>query len=202
VADPAASPKPLDFPNAMPTHAMPVQQPVIETERLRLRPFQISDAPDVQRLAGDPDVSATALDLPFPFEVGMAEEWISTHAGEFARGRLAAFAVTLRGSGELLGAAGLMQEPEHRRASLGYWIGKAHWGRGYATEAAGAVVAFGFRQWGLRRIHADHLVRNPSSGNVLRKLGMRPEGVLREHVVHRGEVHDLALFGLLRSEWP
>jgi len=180
---------------------MPAQQPIIETERLRLRPFHGRDAPDVQRLAGDPDVSATALHLPFPFEVEMAENWISTHDDQFALGRLAAFGVTLLHTGELVGAAGLMQDPEHRRASLGYWIGKPHWGHGYATEAAGAVVAFGFREWGLRRIHADHLARNPASGNVLRKLGMRPEGVLREHVVHRGEIEDLALFGLMRSEW-
>ncbi len=180
---------------------MPAQQPTLETERLRLRPFRPQDAAEVRRLAGDPEVSATALDLPFPFEEGMAAAWIATHAREFAVGRLAAFAVTRRETGELLGAAGLMREPQHERASLGYWIGRAHWGQGYATEAAGAVVAFGFREWDLRRIHADHLVRNPASGHVLRNLGMRPEGVLREHVIHRGTVEDLALYGLLRSEW-
>lgn len=183
------------------THASPPTLPTLSTGRLLLRPFHSSDAGAVQRLAGDPEVSATALDLPFPFELQDAEAWIETHPEGFATSTHAVFAVTLSATGELVGAAGLAQEPGQGRASLGYWIGKPYWGRGYATEAAGAVVAFGFEGWGLQRIHADHLAGNRASGQVLRKLGMRREGVLRSHVIHRGEVHDLALYGILRSEW-
>lgn len=176
--------------------------PEITTTRLRLRPFAMSDAADLQRLAGDPEVSATALDVPHPFDDGMAEAWIATHAGQFAERRLAAFAIAERATGELYGTVGLTAEPEHGRASLGYWIGKPFWGRGFATEAAAAAIAFGFDRWGIRRIHADHLCSNPASGAVLRKLGMRAEGVLRQHVLHRGRVEDLALFGILSTEAP
>ena len=175
-------------------------QPVLRTPRLLLRPFQLADAADVQRLAGDPAVSDTALDLPYPFEDGMAEAWIQAHAEQFAAGTLAVFAVLSADGGELYGAAGLMIEPSHRRAELGYWIGAAHWGRGYATEAAGAVIRYGFHALGLQRIHANHLVRNPGSGRVLQKLGMRYEGCLRQHAWHRDAFEDLALYGILRSD--
>jgi len=177
------------------------EQPVLRTDRLRLRPFTLADAADVRRLAGDPRVSATALDLPHPFEDGMAEAWIGTHPQRFAAGTLAAFAVTSREGTELYGAVGLMIEPAHRRAELGYWLGTPYWGRGYATEAAGAVIRYGFDRLGLQRIHANHLVRNPGSGRVLQKLGMRYEGCLRRHAWHRNSFEDLALYGVLRSEF-
>jgi [ribosomal protein S5]-alanine N-acetyltransferase len=180
---------------------MSARQETLATPRLHLRPFEMRDAAEVQRLAGDPVVSATALELPHPFLDGMAEAWIASHPELHAAGRLSAFAITVRGSGELCGAVGLTVEPEHGRASLGYWIGRPHWGRGYATEAARVVIAFGFERMDLRRIHADHLGSNAASGSVLRKLGMRPEGILRQHVRHRGVVDDLVLYGILRSEW-
>lgn len=175
-------------------------QPVLRSNRLVLRPFRLEDAPGVRDLAGDPSVADTALDIPHPFEDGMAEGWISTHEAAFAAGELAAFAVTAADSGELLGAAGLMIDPAHARGELGYWIGRAYWGRGYATEAARTLVAFGFGPLGLRRIHASHLARNPASGRVLARLGMRPEGVLQEHVVHRGRAEDLVVYGLLAAD--
>src|SRR5690606_29767801 len=126
-------------------------QPVLRTDRLRLRPFTPADAPGVQRLAGDPEVSATALDLPHPFEDGMAEAWIRAHPEQFATGTLAAFAIESSEGAELYGAVGLMIEPTHRRVELGYWLGTAYWGRGYATEAAGAVIRYGFDRLGLQR---------------------------------------------------
>lgn len=176
-------------------------QPEITAGELLLRPFRPADAADVRRLAGDPAVSDTALDIPHPFEEGMAAAWIGGHAAGFAAGTQAVFAVVDAATGALVGAAGLMAEPAHGRAELGYWIGRASWGRGLATLAARAVVRFGFTELGLRRIHASHLARNPASGRVLAKAGLVREGVLREHVLHRGRVEDLVLWGAVRAEW-
>lgn len=175
-------------------------QPVLYTDRLVLRPFQIDDAPQVQRLAGDEAVADTALNIPHPFEDKLAEAWIATHEVGFLSGALAIFAVTIAHSGDLVGAAGLTIDREHTRGELGYWIGREYWRRGYATEASRVLVDFGLDRLGLHRIHANHLVRNPASGRVLEKLGMRPEGVLRGHVRHRGRIEDLALYGLLASD--
>ncbi len=72
------------------------KQPTLETARLRLRPFRMADAEVVQRLAGDRAVADTTLNIPHPYEDGMAEKWISNHRDWFERGQQAVFAVTLK----------------------------------------------------------------------------------------------------------
>jgi RimJ/RimL family protein N-acetyltransferase len=181
-------------------------QPTLETARLRLRPFRMADADDVQRLAGDPAVADTTLKIPHPYEDGMAEKWISNHRDWFDRREQAVFAVTLKlsratAASELIGAIGLRIEPDDQRAELGYWISKSFWGQGYCTEAARAVLDFGFEQLGLNRIVAHHFGRNPSSGRVMQKIGMSLEGRLRQHARKGDAFEDLELYGILRSEW-
>jgi ribosomal-protein-alanine N-acetyltransferase len=177
------------------------EQPALETLRLVLRPFDLVDAKDVQRLAGDWAIADTTLAIPHPYEDGMAEQWISTHRPKFEAGELANFAIVLRDARELVGAVGLTIRPGFDRAELGYWVGKPYWGRGYCTEAGHAVLEFGFTALNLNRIHAGHFARNPASGRVMQKLGMTLEGTLREHDKVRDRYEDLVVYGLLRSEW-
>ncbi|MGH1345936.1 MAG: GNAT family N-acetyltransferase [Nannocystales bacterium] len=176
------------------------ERPTLSTARLLLRPFALADADDVQRLAGDDRIAATTLNVPHPYEDGMAEAWISTHKRLFDEGTLHNFAITLATSGELVGAIGLTIDPETLLAELGYWVGVPHWGNGYCTEAARAVVGHGF-SIGLRRIHAHHMATNVASGRVMANVGMTKEGTLRQHVVKRGVRHDLAWFGILADEF-
>lgn len=176
------------------------QQPELRTPRLLLRPFCPEDAPAVRHLAGAREVALNTLNVPHPYGEGAAESWIAGHREAWARGTEAVFAITRAGDGELVGAMGLRLQPEHAAAELGYWIGVPFWGNGYATEAARAVLAYGFGPLGLQRIYAHHFARNPASGRVLEKIGMREEGVLRQHVVKWGERQDLRCFGILRSE--
>jgi RimJ/RimL family protein N-acetyltransferase len=75
------------------------------------------------------------------------------------------------------------------------------WGRGYCTEAAEAMVRFGFERMDLNRIFAWHLTRNPASGRVMRKLGMTREGCMRQHAERWGRPEDMEFYGLLRQEW-
>lgn len=176
------------------------QRPTLRTRRLVLRPFSFEDAPVVQRLAGDRDIAATTLNIPHPYKGGMAEEWIGTHQEQFEKGEQAVFAITIASTGELVGAIGLGIRTEHRRAELGYWVGKPYWNHGYCTEAAAAVVQWGFDRLGLERIHATHFARNPASGRVMQKLGMKHEGMLRGHIYKWGVPEDLECYGILRSE--
>ena len=173
--------------------------PRLETERLVLRPFLTSDAPEVMRMAGDADIAATTLNIPHPYEPGMAETWIASHQEGFESGKVVNFAITRREDGALVGAIGLVLTAAHRRAELGYWVGKEHWNRGYATEAAGAVLRHGFEVLALHRIEAHHMSRNPASGRVMQKNGMQHEGRLAQHVLKNGVFEDLELYGLLRA---
>lgn len=178
-----------------------MKRPVIETRRLLLRPFEMSDAADVQRLAGDRAIADTTLNIPHPYEQGMAERWIASHQPEFEAGRLCNFAITRGSTGELIGAIGLRRLEAAEVAELGYWLGVPFWNRGYCTEAAIAVVAFGFEELGLTRVQAHHLLRNPASGRVLVKAGMRREGVARQEF-RKGERHeDIVLYGIGRDDW-
>jgi ribosomal-protein-alanine N-acetyltransferase len=177
-------------------------RPTLETVRLILRPFALSDAAEVQRLAGAREVAATTLTMPHPYEDGMAEAWIGTHQEDFEKGKGLTFAITLRQNGALVGAISLGGiSRQHQRAEIGYWIGLPYWNRGYCTEAARAALRYGFEALGLERIFGEHFTRNPASGRIMRKLGMTHEGCLRKHVKRWDVFEDLQAWGILKSEW-
>lgn len=178
----------------------PITQPVLTTERLLLRAFRPSDVDAVLALASDVEIARNTLNIPHPYQRSHAEAWIAAQPDQLRNREAVTYAVTDRAGGELFGAVGLILENEHQRAELGYWIGRPYWGRGLATEAARAVVAWGFGALDLHRMHASHFPRNPASGHVLRKLGMRHEGLLRQHVKKWDELLDLEQYGLLRDE--
>jgi RimJ/RimL family protein N-acetyltransferase len=154
----------------------------------------------VQRLAGDRAIADTTAAIPHPYPDGAAEEWIATHAPKYAAGTEATFAVTLRPEGDLVGAIGLLISPAHARGELGYWVAVPYWGRGFATEAGRAILEFGFEKLRLHRIQAHYLTRNPASGRVLEKLGLRIEGVHR-HAMRKWDVfEDVAQTAILATE--
>jgi len=180
---------------------LPSIQPTLQTVRLIVRPMTEADAPAVQALARDRDVAFTTLNVPHPYPDGAAAGWIRTQAASFAHGDLAVFGIELQDGGDLVGTCGLRLETAHGRAEIGYWIGKEYWGRGVATEAARAVVEYAFEHLQLHRVHAHHYSRNPASGAVLRKIGMRHEGRQRQHVLKWGVFEDIELYGVLRDEF-
>ena len=150
-------------------------QPALRTERLVLRPFVYRDAPRVQALAGDARVAATTLNIPHPYGDGVAETWIASHISDYLAGRSMTCAIARPELG-VVGAIGLSVRARHRKADMGYWIGVEYWGRGYATEAAGAIIEFAASHFQLEKITAHHMIENPASGRVMEKLGMVKEG--------------------------
>ncbi|MEQ9563233.1 MAG: GNAT family N-acetyltransferase [Woeseiaceae bacterium] len=174
--------------------------PVLQSDRLTLRPFTLDDATRVQHLAGSRAIADTTLNVPHPYEDGMAEDWISTHEAKSNDGDLT-FAITLKESGELVGAMGLRVDKPFARGELGYWIGEPYWRRGYCTEAATRLLRFAFTELHLNRVHAYYLARNPASGRVLQKIGMSREGIARKHTMKWDRFEDLVLCGILRGEW-
>ncbi len=177
-------------------------QPMLETERLVLRPFTLADASMLQELAGAREIADTMIAIPHPYDTTYAETWISSHADAFTNRTAVHFAITLQGVGQCMGSVELHDvDAEHAQAELSFWMGKAWWGQGYMTEAAQVVLDYGFHQLELHRIYAYHMQRNPASGRVLHKLGMAQEGVLRQRVRKWGVFEDVVLCAVLRQDW-
>ncbi|SKA93012.1 Protein N-acetyltransferase, RimJ/RimL family [Prosthecobacter debontii] len=185
----------------MPFKNHPTQEsslPTLETGRLILRPFDLSDAERVRTLAGDPKIAATTQNVPHPYQEGMAETWIASHPALFESGEAVNLAVVLKVTGELIGAIGFVACKRHRRAELGYWIGVPFWGQGYCTEAAKAVIQYGFEGLGYHKINSCHIAGNPASGRVMEKSGLTREGVLVDEVFKDGAFHTVMTYGIIR----
>lgn len=174
--------------------------PVLETERLTLRAFNLSEAPRVNLLAGEREIAATTAIIPHPYPDGEAERWIATHAQKWSDGVGVDFAIVLRADNTLIGAIGWMLKPVHQRAEVGYWIGRKFWGNGYATEALRAVIDHAF-SLGINRVFAEHFAHNPASGRVMQKAGMKHEGTLRQHMVKWDQPVDCEVYGILASDF-
>jgi ribosomal-protein-alanine N-acetyltransferase len=175
--------------------------PTLRTARLVLGAFDLEDAAELQRLAGAREIADTTLSIPHPYELDHALAWIGQQRREAVRGRATNFAVRLLQPGSLIGSVGLRDiDPEHLQAELGFWIGREWWGKGYAGEAASAVIQFGFDSLGLNRIYAHHMARNPAAGRVLLGAGMQREGLLRQRVRKWGVYEDVVLYAIVRED--
>ena len=177
--------------------------PRLSTERLLLRAFVATDAAAVERLAGEWKVAETTLNIPHPYPPGAAAEWIASQEPAWESGDRLTLAICDAGApDEVIGAISLAVNAEHARGELGYWIGTEYWGRGYATEAARALVAFGFDHLRLNRIQARHFARNPASGRVLQKAGLQCEGVHRQMYRRWDRFEDTYMYAILASDAP
>jgi [ribosomal protein S5]-alanine N-acetyltransferase len=171
--------------------------PHLRTERLVLRPFETADATRVQELAGVRDVALNTMNIPHPYPPGAGQQWVASQEEKLAQGHHN-FAID---DGALVGGIGLRVQSEYERAEIGYWIGKPFWGRGYATEAAAAIIRYGFEELNLRRIYAGYFSRNEKSARIMIKNGMKYEGTLRQHVKKWDEFVDVVYYGMLKEEW-
>ncbi len=178
-----------------------MEQPVLETERLILRPFVDLDAPRVAELAGDKAISDTTLRIPHPYTEAMVLAWIGRHQSIRDNGLAIFYAIDLKESSELIGSIGIDADHIHSRATLGYWIGREYWNRGYATEASSIMLEYVFNVMKFHKVDSHLFSRNEASGRVLEKLGMKREGLLREHILKSGSWEDIIEYGILNSEY-
>ncbi len=145
----------------------------MKTLRLTLRPLVASDAQRIATLGGDWDVARMTGRIPYPYSIGAAEHWLTGLAdGELVFGIEYDEGPT---GPQLIGLCGYTRAPD-ASAEIGYWIGKAYWGHGFATEAARAIIAHGFTKGGVKRFTCCHFTDNLASGRVIEKLGFRATG--------------------------
>jgi len=157
----------------------------LKTGRLTLRAPRADDAPRMAVLANDFDVARMTTNIPHPFALADAEAFLA-HIERTDPAREAVFAVEVDGEG-FAGVLGF-----HTRCGLGpeigYWLGRPFWGRGYASEAAGAAAAWAAEDWGKRALVSGHFADNPASGQVLVKTGFIYTGEVQHRMSKaRGE---------------
>lgn len=174
--------------------------PTLETPRLTLRELTLADAPDIFAYASDPEVARSSI---WEAHATLADTraFIRFARNHYAAGEPGPWGLVERASGRVIGSCGLALAAHHFRAELGYALARAHWGQGLATEAAAAVVRYGFTALGLHRIEARCRTDNLASERVMQKLGMTYEGALREQAFIKGEFITTRVYGLLRREW-
>lgn len=165
------------------------------------RQFTEKDLPDIVRLAGDKLISDTTLMIPHPYTEENGRAWLKYQNESLESGKGVTYAVTMQDSGELVGAVSLTIDKKNNLAELGYWIGRPYWNNGYATRAARRLIQFGFEELKLNKIHAHYMIRNPASGRVMIKAGMKHEGSLRQAVLKGNNYEDIEVYAILRSEY-
>lgn len=175
--------------------------PTLLTARLRLRPFRESDAGALFVLHSSAHV-LRYWDSPPWTDPSRAERFIASCRQLADDGTGARLAIDRESDGVFIGWCSLTGwNPHFRSARLTYCLDEAAWGHGYATEAARALLDWGFESLDLNRVQAEADTRNVASARVLEKVGFLREGTLREDCIVNGDVSDSWVFGLLRREW-
>ncbi|MCY3784133.1 MAG: GNAT family protein [Chloroflexi bacterium] len=182
----------------MTTDDWPPLSESIQTPRLLLRRYRLSDAEDVFAYAHDPVWARFLPGVPEPYERHHADEFVASHVLKDWRTESH---WALEHAGRVVGHVGLTPAPRHGRVELGYELARWLWGRGLMTEAASAVIDEAFRKLPLRKILAHAIAANVGSTRVMEKVGMRHEVTLRQHWVFRGQAYDAVNYGLIREEW-
>jgi RimJ/RimL family protein N-acetyltransferase len=172
-------------------------------DRVVLRRFGPADVDAFVAYRSVPEVARyQSWDAPYPRRAG--EQFIAQLARQHpdTPGEWFQFAVALRPGGSLIGdCAAIPDAKDPRQCEIGFTIGPAHQGHGYATEAVRLLAGYLFGARGKHRLHACCDARNVASAAVLERLGMRREGHLRASTWAKGEWTDDLLYGLLREEW-
>lgn len=169
---------------------------LLDSKRLRLRPFVLDDVSEICRLASNPKLSKMTAHVPYPYTIEHAQVWVQKqiHAQDLDTHH--SFAIEQKREQHLIGVVSLAMQ-DRESAVLGYWIGEVYWNRGYCTEAVTCLFGYAAAELKLTKITASHLVENPASGRVMQKAGMTHLGsdriVGRDHALVDMEVYQYLL---------
>jgi len=168
---------------------------VLETERLSLRKPTLADVKAIAQLANDRRIAEMTRRLPHPYLQDDAAAFVNALAGA---GSETVFLIER--DHQAVGMVGIdWREPE--LPELGYWLGIEHWGQGYATEAARAVIDYTFEEFSVDHLISSARVANPASRNILEKCGFQWSGVELHRFEALGSSTPVDCFRLSRSVW-
>ncbi|MGX5684869.1 GNAT family N-acetyltransferase [Chryseobacterium cucumeris] len=171
--------------------------PVLQTERLILSQLEEKDIPFIVKLLQHRIFSDLTSNIPYPYVENDARSWVKMSKEAFENNTGYTFAIRNK-EDQIIGAIGL-HDRDDDKAELGYWIGIPYWNKGYVTEAAKAIIDFGFNELKLNKIFATHFPHNPASGRIMEKVGMEQEAVLIKEVKKDGEYFDLVRYCILKD---
>ncbi|HEY3038003.1 MAG TPA: GNAT family protein [Pyrinomonadaceae bacterium] len=175
--------------------------PTINTSRLSLRSISAEDVDDFYTIYSNLEVMRYWSTPPLANK-DAASKLINEIRDGFARRELLKWGIALLTDDTLIGTVTLFHPDfTHRRAEIGYALGRAHWRQGYMRETLRAVLDYAFSVLDLHRIEADVDPRNTASVRTLERLGFQREGYLRERWQVNGEIQDALFYGLLRPDW-
>jgi 8-oxo-dGTP diphosphatase len=187
---------------------MPTTGVELESERLLLRAPRTADAPAIAAQVNDWEVVRYTTSIPFPYDLAMAEAFVSGQAARWRSwkpGRLPddeiAFAVERHDDRQLVGCIGLEPAETGSGAEFGYWFGKDHWNRGYASEAVARLARFAFESLAVVEIWAAAVPINDASHRVLEKNGFTIVGAGERQSDVRGHALPVIVRKLGRAEW-
>jgi len=176
--------------------------PQLETSNLILRRMQETDSSAVFRILADDEVTKYYDDETFT-EVSQATSQIKAWENGFVNKRCIRWGIARKGEREIVGSCGYYGfHTWHMRASIGYELARSFWRQGIMTEALEAIIDLGFREMSLNRIDAVVMPENSASIKLLKKLGFRNEGLLKEYENWGSKgFTDLCMLALLRKSW-
>ncbi len=175
--------------------------PILECERLVLRPIRITDAEDVYDYSKRVDLTRFLLWSPHPY-IAYTKEYLKYVVKQYRAGNFYDWAIEEKESGRMIGTCGFTSiDAEHRSAEIGYVLNPDFHRRGYAPEAARAVINFGFRELSLNRIQCRFMKGNDASLKVAQRLGMTFEGYLRDFLYVKGVYRTIGFCSILRDEF-
>lgn len=175
--------------------------PIIETPRLILRRLEKRDSADMYEYSCREETTRYLLWSPHP-SIGYTKSYLNMVQKMYRTGGYYDWAVIEKESGKMIGTCGFARLDErHSVGEIGYVLNKAFHHRGYAAEAAEAVIEFGFERLGLNRIEGRYMAENEASRHVMERCGMTFEGVLRQLMQVRGVYRDIGMCALLRSDY-
>lgn len=173
-------------------------RPPLRSAQLILRPLERTDALKVAELAGDWEVARWTTDIPHPYDANMARNFIAWAQDELKGQRRFIFAMVARASGDLVGIISLTRNGADE-GEIGYWVGLPYQGRGFAREAAGAMITMGFEALALRRVVAACQPGNERSWRVMEGCGMRYVEDVQRWSMARRETFQLSLYAIDRT---
>jgi RimJ/RimL family protein N-acetyltransferase len=172
----------------------------ITTERLILRRYTHDDIPDLLRVVSHSSVARVTTEITATEPGVRAYIDLQNSYQPFEQDKCFDLAIERKKDGRVMGLLSLVHKQD-QQAEIGWALGTEFRGQGYVTEAASALVTYGFASLGLHRIQAVTSSTNTGSRGVMERLGMRQEARLRETTFTDGEWLDSLIYGLLVSEW-